>query len=302
MIFPFANYGEKEIKVGDAFTDDGRAQSYVYKQWGFFRLLDRANDTESHTYGDLWTTAEGNPIEIWRDPIIEDGVEVGYKGLSYDQLDFLYMSHSAEKILRDRYVLCSIGYPATDPTKAIIPARDATNKCVLPIVRMYRNKWVNLWETMFYEYNPIENYNMVEELINQVTEYEHGHIEELLNGRVNTRTGDVKETPGVTTTETHSVKGFDSDSFVGSDQDVTGHTGFNTTAYEQLKDTLSGTDKTTHSGTDTETKNYRLTRSGNIGVTTSQQMIESERQLLMFDYFNKIVFPDIDKIIALSVY
>ncbi len=45
-----------------------------------------------------------------------------------------------------------------------------------------------------------------------------------------------------------------------------------------------------------------LTRQGNIGVTTTQQMIEAQRELLLWEYFYKVVFPDIDKLITLTIY
>lgn len=53
---------------------------------------------------------------------------------------------------------------------------------------------------------------------------------------------------------------------------------------------------------DTTTRNYLLQRSGNIGVTTTQQMIEQERNLWMWDYFRKVVFHDVDLILTLSHY
>lgn len=57
--------------------------------------------------------------------------------------------------------------------------------------------------------------------------------------------------------------------------------------------------------TDTENKTITtdrtLTRKGNIGVTTSQQMIESERKLWFWSYFEK-VFADVDNILTLKIY
>lgn len=272
----------ESIRVNEIFSNTQFLNKEVN---GFFDILYHADDNNNYT------TEEGNPWSMWY--MASDD---GYNGLSYQELDWNYLSRSGDKILRNYITKLFLNASAETLFTAI------EEDIVVAIVRKYAKKWREQWELLFLDYNPIENYSMTETLTNQVTEYEHGHIEELLNGRVNTRTGDVKETPGVTTTETHSVKGFDSNDFVGSDQDVTGHTGYTTTEYEQLKDTLSGTDKTTHSGTDTETKNYTLTRAGNIGVTTSQQMAESSRKLLMFDYFDQIVFPDIDKEIALQVY
>ena len=45
-----------------------------------------------------------------------------------------------------------------------------------------------------------------------------------------------------------------------------------------------------------------LTRHGNIGVTTTQQMLESEREVWTWNFFYDIVFRDIDKLLTLQVY
>ena len=56
-------------------------------------------------------------------------------------------------------------------------------------------------------------------------------------------------------------------------------------------------------GTETDTIEHdtTLTRSGNIGVTTSQQMIESERKLWDYNIF-KTIYEDVDSILTLSIY
>lgn len=64
-----------------------------------------------------------------------------------------------------------------------------------------------------------------------------------------------------------------------------------TTTYNNVKDQLSGDDTTEHS----------LTRSGNIGVTTSQQMIESERELVKFNVIDEFC-KELNKEILLSVW
>ena len=45
-----------------------------------------------------------------------------------------------------------------------------------------------------------------------------------------------------------------------------------------------------------------LERHGNIGVTTSQQMLQSEHELWLWNFFFDVVFPDLDKILCLYVY
>lgn len=53
---------------------------------------------------------------------------------------------------------------------------------------------------------------------------------------------------------------------------------------------------------DKVSKKYDLTRKGNIGVMTTQQMIEQERNIYIWNLFTEVVFPDIDKVLVLNVY
>lgn len=100
-------------------------------------------------------------------------------------------------------------------------------------------------------------------------------------------------------TETTAHAGTVTDAHTGTVTD--GHTGTITNAN-------SGTDQTTRgSHTDTRTEGERqdgevreLTRSGNIGVTTSQQMIQSEREVADFSFL-KILTADIVNSFTLGV-
>lgn len=100
------------------------------------------------------------------------------------------------------------------------------------------------------------------------------------------------------TTVTNS--GTDTDTVVnsGGTVDTTTDTGTVTNVLE---------DSTTNSGSDVTTveasnkMNHKLTRSGNIGVTTSQQMIQSERDLWEWNFFDK-VFRDIDTFLTIPIY
>ena len=138
---------------------------------------------------------------------------------------------------------------------------------------MFGLRWSKLWETLNFQYNPIENYDMTEEMTDDVTTIDYGHT--------NTRTANLN------TTDTREVQGFNSAAYNPSDKDTIAET---------------GTDTNAESGTDTHTRDYTLTRHGNIGVTTSQQMIESERALWAWRYFYDVVFPDLNRVLTLSVY
>ena len=134
--------------------------------------------------------------------------------------------------------------------------------------------WGKEWATLSAVYNPIENYSMVETMTNDITEIEYG--------RTNERTDDLAGTSKT------SVYGFNS-----SETPVdSGEMGTTNTGKVTSED----------SGTDTHTRNYELTRTGNIGVTTSQQMLQSERDLWLWNFFRNIVFPDLDRVLALRIY
>lgn len=71
----------------------------------------------------------------------------------------------------------------------------------------------------------------------------------------------------------------------------------------------NGTENTTSTNVNIENldetgnnnSNRTLTRKGNIGVTTSQQMLQSEIELRKTDFYN-IVYEDIDNILTLKIY
>ena len=64
----------------------------------------------------------------------------------------------------------------------------------------------------------------------------------------------------------------------------------------------TGTVRNADSGSDTQTRNYTLTRKGNIGVTTSQQLLQAERDLWMWSFFEDVVFPGIDRVMTIDTY
>ena len=79
-------------------------------------------------------------------------------------------------------------------------------------------------------------------------------------------------------------------------------TGTITTESTDSKNGTSNTQNTNNSTkTSTDTNTHTLTRKGNIGVTTSQQMIQSERDLWAFQFYDR-VFSDIDKMLTIPVY
>lgn len=169
------------------------------------------------------------------------------------------------------------------------------------IYTMFGDKWSKLWDAFNTEYNPLNNYDMVE----TETPAETTHT---ITPAETTET----ITPAETTMETKPAK-------VVTENEISA---FNSSGYEDSAKTTAagdvndkGTDVFTvdesgvnkievdAAGTDVFTvQNERtLTRSGNIGVTSSQQLLQSEIELRKWLYFNS-VFNDIDTILTLSIY
>lgn len=191
----------------------------------------------------------------------------------------------------------------------------------------YGQNWAKLWDTLSFEYNPIENYRMTEtEEISRNRELDGTKgatdtIAETLRktgtiGSVQNKESSTEDTTNIDNSgnNSDSIYGFNSSNAVPSNESEnsnTSETTSNGSISEDLTstDTLNTTDTTNKTDTLSETtsedetsgEERELTRSGNIGVTTSQQMIESERKLWDWQFF-EVVFKDIDSITVLKVF
>lgn len=145
-----------------------------------------------------------------------------------------------------------------------------------------------MYEALRVEYSPIENYDRKE---NTTRNYE------------NSGTDKESTTLGSTTTSTN----------IGSNDNENKVSAYNETDYSNReKDTQSynSTLTNTGSGTDTTQTEYGLKRKevedirvhGNIGVTTSQQMIESEMELRAKYDIYKIISREFEREFLVQVY
>ena len=158
--------------------------------------------------------------------------------------------------------------------------------------------WEKLYDTMVVEYNPIWN---VDANVNEsrsgtesrdITRAGTGSNNRTVNLADN-ETVNLADNETVNITDTESVKGFNSDTWAESHKNT--RAGTDNIAH-------TGTDNTTHTGTDnialsdnervdddaTRTETFTQRRTGNIGVTTTQQMLEQERQIAEFNMINYI--------------
>ena len=203
--------------------------------------------------------------------------------------DDLYFSTRGEKYISQ--YLYNLRYKGA----STVTATGAFGKAAGLIKALYAESWERLFAIYSLEYDPIQNYNSTEKMTNDITTHLHGKTE---TQSFNDRETENKRTPNTTRTDTRDRWAFNSPTKVHESEDTTTETGTDTTTVKE-----KGTETLTHGGTDTDTRNYTLTREGNIGVTTSQQMAESEEKLWAgLELFEKYIFKDVDNLLTLRIY
>lgn len=160
------------------------------------------------------------------------------------------------------------------------------------IKNIYLDKWNKLYNVLNSEYNPIENYNRVENTTinntgNETTNENINNSEVLTGGHTNNNTNE----------NTHKVSAFNDETFSNDSNDVNNST--DNFIYNNETKTNTGTN--TSSKNNTGTNETHSTISGNIGVTTTQQMIVSEIELRKYNIVNEF-YSDLDNLLTIGIY
>ena len=220
-------------------------------------------------------------------------------------LDFFHYPDKWETVDKDVFVNkllldtaeLEVLYPDTDIFKTAIKYWSAAEV----------NNWNKLYDTTVLKYNPIWNKDgtitEIEKHVknNNYTDVTDGKIEDhsITKGKQNTKTSGNENTNTTNNTnEKDYVFGFNSESAAQSGQTVTddkGHT--NTGRSENIKTNNSAnTDATTTNNTNFKhdekeniDREYTRTEQGNIGITTTQQMINEEREVDKFNLMDYII-------------
>lgn len=196
------------------------------------------------------------------------------------QADILYFdTHSGERfsarIITRR--IGDAGYLTSDDRRTVSNL----------VYAMFKTQWTKLWETMNPNYEPLTNYNMTEdETVNNT----YTRTPNLTRKHTGTDNGE-----GSTTMNTqNNLWGFNSESSIPSDMRDGTYTANNTNTRD-LTDTETGTDTTAGDNT------RKLTRTGNIGTNTFQNLLQQERNLWMYNFFEQI-FKDVDSVLTIPIY
>ena len=137
----------------------------------------------------------------------------------------------------------------------------------------YQITWKKLYDTTVLEYNPIENYDRIEDLTDSDDEKTSSARD---NTIISTSTNEILNNVNITDQNTAFNAGLADHAKQITDGDTTENGSITNTEKENVND--GRTVKHTRTG--------RV--HGNIGVTTSQQMIQSERDLVVFNLYDVI--------------
>lgn len=158
---------------------------------------------------------------------------------------------------------------------------------------MNQSVWQKLYDTTVLEYNPIFNYDRTEEW---------SENEQMLDKRTLTGTemetstdnssGEIKSS-GTVKSELN-VSGYNESSYVPREQTI--ETPDTLTSNTSETDRIVSIDKNDTENMDRKRDNIRTGRAfGNIGVTTTQQMIQQERESVLFNMYKVITDSFIER-------
>ena len=153
------------------------------------------------------------------------------------------------------------------------------------------DKWVKALDI---QYDPLFNYDRTEEYTDtHEGKFNNSSTTNGTNGNTRTdnltMTNNLSDTNDVTTT--HSEKAYNDSNYVGTTQDVVdqdeSHTG-TVTNTGTVMDNANFNSNTGANGTEDYTNIHKARLFGNIGVTTSQQMLQSELDIARWNMYEHI--------------
>lgn len=196
----------------------------------------------------------------------------------------------------------------------------------------YGHNWKRAWDALQEEYNPIHNYSMTrkeivdetlkidEDKTSEKTVKDTGTLDKKNTGSVSVSSNDTLEH---TTTNEYSsntendIYGFNSTTASDADKSSTtqnnsstaNDTSTTSSTTTDDKDELVTRDLTVEDNVhDVEDNTHKrdsttdVTQTGNIGVTTSQQMLESEIQLRFDINIFNLIFRDVDDVLTINIF
>lgn len=164
-----------------------------------------------------------------------------------------------------------------------------------------KQKWVwqHLYNTLWYKYNPIWNkdgkvtYTDTDKTTRNIERDESGSNEANSNSMSERR-------PDITTDSERSVSAFDASGFSPAERTESSETGS-----ESSEGAMDSKGNFANRGKETETVEHTFTHesieAGNIGVTMTQEMIKSERDVVQYNLYD-VIIQDFKKKFCILLY
>ena len=164
-------------------------------------------------------------------------------------------------------------------------------------------KWIDVLNM---EYNPLENYDRMEDWTDNETENRHGQESTSTenhsgisntSGVTNERHGTSSDTTGSSGSSENTVSAYDASTYQPSDKTETSNSVTQSGTTSDMTTTNSsysttGNEHSSGSKTSSDNMGRRLNKTGrahgNIGVTTSQQMLQAELDVQRFNIYDQI--------------
>ena len=143
--------------------------------------------------------------------------------------------------------------------------------------------WNRLYNTTQLEYNPLENYDRMENWTDSAEGTNYNRTESAGNQTGATARNDTVNSNG---NSTLTVAGFNSSEWGNREKTDTSGTNVDN---ESINTSMGHTDDATSQGNNTHDSEHTGRVHGNIGVTTSQQMLEAEREVSKFNMIDYII-------------
>lgn len=177
--------------------------------------------------------------------------------------------------------------------------------------------WAELYETTQYKYNPIENYDRNEtwednnsRKISGESKTNTGASGTIVSQLTGTRKNEIKSTNSTqnSSTDVFSRTAYNSESWADAEKHaVSGNTSGSDSRTETAQNTdensIESSDSSTNTATNSNNDIFAGTKTGrvhgNIGVTTTQQMISAQRDVVNYDVVQIIIDEFIRKFIIM---
>ena len=222
--------------------------------------------------------------------------------LQDETMDFDFLTaHSGQKAVSNAVRAYLIKYGIDVPNHQI---RVLSQKGIDALARVIWSKFGDAWSKIYAaletEYKPLENYSMDEKTEPNLTD-EFGvsdDYEKKLHRDVASKTTTTDQGSDTKT----SVWGFNTTSTDGVPEGNIHTGGSVVTEADKLYNNSDDIETQKGKRIEKHTGDTKVHRSGNIGVTTSQQMLQSEIDLRIKNHMEDILFNDVDQILTTAGY